>query len=172
MQFCELVAAVRNTPLDVTIPADWGQGRASFGGLLVALQYEAMRAHVPVERALRSLAVSFVGPVAADVPVRFEVEVLREGKAVSQVLGRVVQDGQVMTLVQGSFGAARESVANVDGLPAPEMKAPEDCPLLPYIKGVTPEFMRHVALRWAVGGLPFSGNQSRKMGAARASIRS
>ena len=58
MQFCELVAAVRNTPLDVTIPADWGQGRASFGGLLVALQYEAMRAHVPVERALRSLAVS------------------------------------------------------------------------------------------------------------------
>ena len=164
MQFCELVAAVRNTPLDVTIPADWGQGRASFGGLLVALQYEAMRAHVPVERALRSLAVSFVGPVAADVPVRFEVEVLREGKAVSQVLGRVVQDGQVMTLVQGSFGAARESVANVYGLPAPEMKAPEDCPLLPYIKGVTPEFMRHLSMAWAVGALPFSGRGTREMG--------
>lgn len=58
MQFSELVAAVRKTPLDVTIPADWGQGRASFGGLVVALQYEAMRAQISVERALRSLAVS------------------------------------------------------------------------------------------------------------------
>ena len=41
-----------------------------------------------------------------------------------------------------------------------EQAAPE----LPYIKGVTPEFMRHVALRWTVGGLPFSGNPSRHMG--------
>lgn len=164
MQFCELVAAVRSTPLDVTIPADWGQGRASFGGLVVALQYEAMRAHVSVDRALRSLAVSFVGPVAADVPIRFEVEVLREGKAVSQVMGRAVQNGQVVTLVQGSFGASRESAARIDALPAPEMKPPEQCPLLPYIKGVTPEFMRHLSMGWAVGALPFSGRGTREMG--------
>lgn len=164
MQFCELVAAVRNTPLDVTIPADWGQGRASFGGLLVALQYEAMRAHVPVERALRSLAVSFVGPVAADVPVRFEVEVLREGKAVSQLLGRVVQNGEVATLVQASFGASRESEIDVAAQPAPVFKHWDECQELPYIKGVTPEFMRHLAMRWSVGGLPFTGNKSRDMG--------
>ena len=164
MQFCELVAAVRNTPLDVTIPADWGQGRASFGGLLVALQYEAMRAHVPGERALRSLAVSFVGPVAADVPVRFEVEVLREGKAVSQLLGRVVQNGEVATLVQASFGASRPSEIDVASEPPPVFKHWDECQELPYIKGVTPEFMRHLAMRWSVGGLPFTGNKSRDMG--------
>ena len=164
MQFCELVAAVRDTPLNVTIPADWGQGRASFGGLVVALQYEAMRAHVSVDRALRSLAVSFVGPVAADVPISFEVEVLREGRAVSQVVGRAVQNGQVMTLVQASFGASRESAVSVDSVPAPEMKAVAQCPLLPCIKGITPEFMGHLSMAWAVGALPFTGRGTREMG--------
>lgn len=164
MQFSELVDAVRKNPLDVTITEDWGQGRASFGGLMVALQYEAMRAQVSSERALRSLAVTFVGPAEPGVPVSFEVEVLREGKAVSQVLGRAVQNGQVVTLVQGSFGGARESAVKVDSLPAPDMKAPEQCPLLPYIKGVTPEFMRHLSMAFAVGAIPFTGRGTREMG--------
>ncbi len=164
MQFSELVDAVRKNPSDVTISEDWGQGRASFGGLMVALQYEAMRAQVSAERALRSLAVTFVGPAEPGVPISFEVEVLREGKAVSQVLGRAVQKGQVVTLVQGSFGAARESVVKVDSVPAPPMKAPQECPLLPYIKGVTPEFMRHLSMGWAVGAFPFTGRGTREMG--------
>lgn len=164
MQFSELVDAVRKNPLDVTITEDWGQGRASFGGLMVALQYEAMRAQVASERALRSLAVTFVGPAEPGVPVSFEVEVLREGKAVSQVLGRAVQNGQVVTLVQGSFGGARESAVKVDSLPAPDMKAPQDCQLLPYIKGVTPEFMRHLSMGFAVGAIPFTGRGTREMG--------
>ncbi|WP_019410714.1 acyl-CoA thioesterase [Pseudomonas psychrophila] len=164
MQFSELVDAVRKNPSDVTISEDWGQGRASFGGLVVALQYEAMLAQVSAERALRSLAVTFVGPAEPGVPISFEVEVLREGKAVSQVLGRAVQKGQVVTLVQGSFGAARESVVKVDSVPAPQMKAPQECPLLPYIKGVTPEFMRHLSMGWAVGAFPFTGRGTREMG--------
>ena len=164
MQFSELVEAVRNNPMDVTIPADWGQGRASFGGLVVALQYEAMRAQVAQARVLRSLAVTFVGPAEPGVSISFEVQVLREGKAVSQVLGRAMQNGQVVTLVQGSFGASRESAVSIQSLPAPEMKAPQDCPLLPYIKGVTPEFMRHLSMGWAVGALPFTGRGTREMG--------
>jgi acyl-CoA thioesterase len=44
------------------------------------------------------------------------------------------------------------------------MKPWEECQELPYIKGLTPEFIRHVALRWAVGGLPFSATTSREMG--------
>lgn len=164
MEFSALVAAVRNDPTAVIIPADWGQGRATFGGLMVALQYEAMRAKVPVERTLRSLSVSFVGPAEPGVSISFEVEVLREGKAVSQVLGRAMQNGQVVTLVQGSFGAARESMVSIDSVLGPEMKARADCPLLPYIKGITPEFMRHVSMAWAVGALPFSGRGTRETG--------
>ena len=98
-------------------------------------------------------------------PISFEVEVLREGKAVSTLLGRAVQEGQVVTLVQGSFGDGRPSAIEVKAQPAVDMRPLEQSAAeLPYIKGVTPEFMRHVALRWAIGGLPFSGNDDRRMG--------
>ena len=114
---------------------------------------------------MRSLAVTFVGPATPQVPISFEVEVLREGKAVSTLLGRAVQEGQVVTLVQGSFGDGRPSAIEVKAQPAVDMKPLEQSAAeLPYIKGVTPEFMRHVALRWAIGGLPFSGNDDRRMG--------
>lgn len=164
MRFSELLDAVRQNPQAISIPAQWAQGRASFGGLMVALLYEAMRAKVSSERALRSLAITFVGPAEPDVPISFEVETLREGKAVSQVLGRAVQNGQVVTLVQGSFGASRASVVQVAAEPAPAMKPWEECQELPYIAGMTPEFIRHLAMRWAVGGMPFTGDTSREMG--------
>ena len=164
MRFSDLLDAVRSQPLELSIPAEWAQGRASFGGLVAALQYEAMRARVPADRPVRSLAITFVGPVEPEVPVSFEVDVLREGKAVSQVLGRAMQKGQVVTLIQGSFGASRPSEVAVSATAAPEMKHWDDCQELPYIKGVTPEFMRHLAMRWSVGGLPFTGNKSREMG--------
>lgn len=165
MNFTQLLTAVREHPESVSVPANWAQGRAAFGGLMAALVYQAMRLKLTDERLVRSLAITFVGPAAPDVPISFEVEVLREGKAVSTLLGRAVQDGQVVTLVQGSFGAGRASEVEVTALPAVEMKALEQsAPELPYIKGITPEFMRHVALRWAIGGLPFTGNASRQMG--------
>ena len=165
MNFTELLDAVRANAESVTVPPTWAQGRAAFGGLMAAMVYEAMRLKLPDDRPVRSLAISFVAPAAADVPIRFEVDVLREGKAVSTLLGRAVQEGQVVTLVQGNFGAGRPSVVNIPAQPAFAMKPLQQAaPELPYIRGVTPEFMRHVALRWAVGGLPFSGNDSRQMG--------
>lgn len=164
MTFTELLHAVRTQPDRVVIPATWAQGRASFGGLVAALAYEAMRAQVPEGRPVRSLAITFVGPVAPDVPVSFEAEVLREGKAVSQMALRAVQDGQVVTLVQGSFGAPRESVVEVLPLPAPQIEPAERCQELPYLRNVTPEFTRYLAMRWGIGGMPFSHNKSRQMG--------
>ena len=116
-------------------------------------------------RPVRSLAISFVGPAAPQVPISFEVEVLRQGKGVSTLLGRAVQEGQVVTVVQGNFGAGRPSAIEVQAKPAvPMSPLEESAPELPYIKGVTPAFMQHVAFRWAIGGVPFSGNQSRQMG--------
>ena len=164
MGFSELLQAVRDNPQAVSIPSQWAQGRASFGGLVAALVYEAMRAKVPAGRPPRSLAITFVGPAAPDVPVSFEVEVLREGKAVSQVLGRSVQDGQVVTLVHGSFGAGRESRIAVEAETAPLAKAVNDCQEMPYIPNVTPEFTRFLAMRWAYGGMPFTNTPSREMG--------
>ncbi|SFO82886.1 acyl-CoA thioesterase [Pseudomonas borbori] len=164
MVFSELLQAVRTNPQAVVIPPAWAQGRASFGGLMAALVYESMRAQVPAGRPPRSLAITFVGPAEPDVPVSFQVELLREGKAVSQVLGRAVQNGQVVTLVQGSFGAPRQSAIEVVADPAPQIKPVEDCPELTYVRNVTPAFTRFLAMRWGIGGMPFSNNPSREMG--------
>ena len=164
MNFSELLNAVRDNPLSVTIPASWSQGRASFGGLMAALQYEAMRSYVPAQRPVRSLAITFVGPAELDVPVAFEVEVLREGKAVSQVLGRAMQNGQVMMLMQGSFGAPRESVVSVAAESAPPLRPVEECQVLPFISGMMPEYLRFMEIRWALGGLPFSNTPSPAIG--------
>ncbi len=164
MTLLQLLDAVRRDPDAVVIPAEWGQGRASFGGLIAALAFEAMRAKVPQGRPVRSLAITFVGPVAPHVPVSFQAEVLREGKAVSQMLLRAVQDGQVVTVVQGSFGASRASAVDVAAPAAPEITPVEQCQELPYVPGVTPEFTRFLAMRWGIGGMPFSNNPSRQMG--------
>ncbi|WP_312233181.1 acyl-CoA thioesterase [Stutzerimonas nitrititolerans] len=164
MTLSELLQCVRETPQNMQVPASWGQGRAGFGGLAAALVYEAMLAKVPQGRPVRSLAITFVGPLQVDTPVSFEAEVLREGKAVSQMLGRAVQNGQVVTLIQGSFGASRDSVVEVAAEPAPAIPPLEQCQSLPYLPGVTPEFTRHLEMRWGIGGLPFSGNTSREMG--------
>jgi acyl-CoA thioesterase len=164
MVFSEMLDAVRRNPDAVMIPPEWGQGRASFGGLVAALAFEAMRAKVPEGRPVRSLAITFVGPAAPDVPVSFQAEVLREGKAVSQMLLRAVQDGQVVTVVQGSFGASRPSAISVQALAAPQMPPVEQCQELSYVRNVTPEFTRFLAMRWGVGGMPFSNNPSRQMG--------
>jgi len=164
MDFFELLEQVQRTPEALSIPPDWGQGRATFGGVVAALIYAVMRGKVAADRPPRSLAITFVAPVTPGVATGFEAEVLRAGSAVSQVLGRAVQNGQVVALVQGSFGTPRSSSISVPALPAPAIKAPEQSQALPYIPQVTPEFTRHLAMRWGLGGLPFSANQSREMG--------
>lgn len=165
MNFLQLLDAVHTDPSAFSVPSSWAQGRAVFGGLMAALVHERMRTQLSDDRPTRSLAITFVAPAAAEVAIGLEVEVLREGKAVSTLLGKAIQGDQVVTLVQGSFGAGRASVIDVPAMQAPQMTPVEQAATeLPHIQGVTPEFMRHVALRWTVGGLPFSGNPSRCMG--------
>ncbi|QSP96189.1 thioesterase family protein [Marinobacter salinisoli] len=163
MTFDQLLAAIRSDN-ELVLPQSWGQGRATFGGLVAALTFERMAALVPEERAMRSLQTSFVGPVEPGVPARFESELLREGRAVTQVQGRIVQNGEVRLVCLASFGGERESAVRVDALPAPEAASVELCQDLPYIEGVTPAFTRHIEMRWAFGHMPFTGKGGREMG--------
>jgi acyl-CoA thioesterase len=164
MEFSELMRAAREHPQAVVVPAVWGQGRAAFGGVAAGLVYTAMRQAVPADRPVRSLAITFVGPMSVDQPVSLEVEILRQGKSVSQVLGRAVQDGQVVTLIQGSFGAGRESEVYVHSTPAPAMKPLEDCIEFPYVEGRLPPFVRYLAMRWGEGQPPGTGSKGRSIG--------
>jgi len=163
MTFDELRSAVRHGG-EAVMPASWAQGRATFGGLVAALAFDVMASKVEQGRAMRALQVSFVGPVEPGVPAVFEAELLREGKAVSQVTGRILQNGEPRLVCLASFGGDRESAVQVVPAPAPEARPVNECQELPYIKGVTPEFTQHIEMRWAFGNMPFSGKGGREMG--------
>lgn len=164
MNCSELLQIARNGAESMLIPGDWAQGRACFGGIVAALAYETMAREVAEDRPVRSLSMTFVGPVEPDAPFRIEVETLREGRAVTQLFARIIQNEQTTTLLQGSFGSARPSAVQVEAEPAPVLPAADACQVLPYISGLTPEFIQHLTLRWGLGGLPFSNNTSRQMG--------
>jgi acyl-CoA thioesterase len=165
MNFAELLQALAESPVnEVTIPETWAQGRAGYGGLVAALVYEGMKELVAEGRPVRSLAITFVGPVAPGQPVSVEAKVLREGKAVTQMFGQAVQNGEVMCIVQGSFGAGRESVVNVEAEPAPTVKAPDDITEMPFIKGLQPDFLQYFSVRWAIGDYPFTNSRKREIG--------
>ena len=160
--FDNLMHAARDGRVELS--PEWGQGRATFGGLLAAMAHEAMRGKLVDERPLRSLAISFVGPAAPDQVVEVSAEVLRQGKAVTQVESRIHQGGKTVMVALGSFGSGRESVVSVDQEPAPEAKDPDAARPMPEIQGVTPDFLRHYDLRFCLGGFPFTGSSERTMG--------
>lgn len=150
----------------VEIGPDWMQGRAGYGGLVAALVFESMRKNLSSNAPVRGLQISFVGPVTSE-PLVVDSEVLREGKSVSHVVGRGMQNGKCKVVIQGSFGAARDSVIRVDG-PKPHIeKVPDACKTLAYIEGVTPAFTQHFDYRYATN-FPFSGTgESRLQGYLR-----
>lgn len=147
----------------LNLPEDWMQGRAGFGGLVGALALKSMRGHVPDNRKVRSLMISFVGPVG---PGDFSIytSVLQSGKAVTHAEARVVQNGSVRSVVLGSFGSDRVSIINFPPPSRPDMPGPEGVEELPYIEGLTPAFTRHLVYRWALGGMPFSGHGGGEIG--------
>ena len=162
MSLNNILSAMNNTG-HVTIPTGWTQGRALFGGLVAALMYRALEQQLTAPVALRSATINFVAPATSG-DMQCQVEILRQGKSVTQGLCRAVQNGQVVAVLLASFGAPRESVIAIDECPPPTFKAPDDAMALPFIPGITPEFIQHYDFRWAHGGLPFSGSERADIG--------
>ena len=152
----------------VVIPRAWANGRTVFGGLQVALSVRAMRGALTdalgagngdvAALPLRSLQTTFVAPVAAGVPVALRAEFLRAGRSATHARCDLLQDGKVACTTVAIFGAARPSRIVLD-VPKPEVQAdPETLRDMPYIPGITPEFLQQLQLRWGVGRLPYSGH--------------
>jgi acyl-CoA thioesterase len=143
-----------------TVAPGWGQGRATFGGLVAGLlvaRAEALCADP--QRRLRSASVSFVGPVTPG-PATVEGEVLRAGSSVTQVQARIVQEGEVRAAMIAGFGGGRDTRIALDSAarnPRPELPAPETVQPIAYVEGITPEFFQHVDMRFASGSVPFAG---------------
>lgn len=147
----------------LTLDDSWLQGRTTFGGLVAALGFQAMRVLVSADKPARAVQIAFVGPVAPG-EVELKPLILREGKSVVQAQCHVMQGDAVMAVVLASFGAARDSSLQVAAEPMPAMPSLAESKELPYIAGVVPTFVQHFQMSWAVGGFPFSANPSREMG--------
>ena len=144
---------------EIEIPATWGQGRATYGGLVAAMLISRLIGQLGTQQVLRSATVSFVAPALAGAAT-LTAEVFRQGKSATQAEARLMQDGQVVAVLLASFGQPRESGIQVEPIHvAPEFKvvAPLDVPQMPYIAGMMPEFFQHIDIRWAKGKPPFSG---------------
>ena len=161
MNFSEVLRNAR-AETDTAVPEGWMQGRAAFGGLAAALVYETIAGESD-DAPLRSLTISFVAP-AKQGKLERQAQVLRRGSSVTQIEGRGVQEGQVVTAALASFGRERTSSISVALPTAPAFTAPEDCQALPDIEGLTPEFARHFDYRIAKGALPYSGISDTRFG--------
>ena len=147
-----------------SLPDDWAQGRAGFGGILAGMVIASMRREVPIERALQSMSCTFVGPVTMDEPFTIETQLLRNGKNAIQMQGSIRQNDGVQTIVIATFGLLRESRAVMPAQTAAEAQSPDGLPSLPFIPNIIPNFIQHFDMRWVFGGLPFFGEGTREMG--------
>jgi acyl-CoA thioesterase len=143
-----------------TVAPGWGQGRATYGGLVAGLlvaRAEALREDAT--RRLRSASATFAGPVGPG-PTELDASVLRAGSSATQVHVRLLQDGEVRAVLLATFAGDRASGIAVDAgprNPRPVLPAPDAVERLPHVPGVTPEFFGRVDLRYAAGAPPFSG---------------
>ena len=144
-------------------PADWGQGRAVFGALPAGQTLRAMTALVGADRPVRSLSVTFAGPVAPGA-LWVEARVLRAGRAMTLAEARLGQGDAVCVTASASFGAARASAVAVAAPTPPPVPPPEEGLAMPYIEGLVPAFTQHYEHRFALGGLPFMGGDQALVG--------
>lgn len=158
MKFDEYLTLSReDKPL--SIQPDWGQGRTTFGGMSAALILAKMLRDTDPLQALRSVNVSFCGPVLVDEEIQVDTQVLSSGKSISQKTGTVTQHGSIRTHISACFGTERTS--NIQALVEKrnDLGEPGKGNHLPFIKGVTPDFTQNIDLCWTRGGLPFSNTK-------------
>ncbi|HBN89768.1 MAG TPA: hypothetical protein DD408_11470, partial [Rheinheimera sp.] len=147
MQFDQVMqqfATGKPDTFDITVPEQWGQGRAVFGGLAAALAIAHLLPVIPQGMPLRSVSVSFVAPLNAGAAV-VKRRILRQGKSVIQATAEIEQDGQVALVLLASFGAARDSAYSLTANTAPQWQ--QDNVLSLPKHGPAPEFTRHFDYR-------------------------
>lgn len=164
MNFNDAMVAVRaSTAPTVNIPEKWGQGRATFGGMLAAVLFEKVATQVAPDRPVRSVLLSFVAPVAPGA-MEVQVTVLREGKGATQVQATAYQNDQACAVLLASFGGDRESMLSVAQERAPAFTTPDEVQAFPFIPGLTPDFTQYFDYRYTLGKMPFMGSEQTAMG--------
>ena len=152
-------AATKDDGITLSVTDSWAQGRTLYGGISAALVYQAMREVVAPEKVMRSLNTNFVGPIESNSDFSIAVEVLREGKNVTQVVARLIQNNNVVVMSQASFGIARDSTIDVCNQLQHQMNYPQSSDFNSMIPELMPKFLEHFDLIKTQGALPFTNNK-------------
>ena len=99
-----------------------------FGGQVLAQALTAAARTVPAERTVHSLHGYFLVAGRTDLPIVYDVELVRDGGSFSSRRVVARQSGQVMFYLSASFHVHEEGYEHADL--APEAPAPEDSPQL------------------------------------------
>ena len=155
--FKAIAAEMRgNDTMTAQIPESWRQGRTAYGGLTTGLALSAVMTAFPGLPPLRSVQMTFVGPVTVD-PV-FTPVILRRGRNVTSVRVDASIDAQIVATAVFIFGGARESTVSAE-CPAPDAPPPEACEPFtpPEIENLVPSFFLRFDTRLVAGARPTSG---------------
>jgi len=136
----------------------WWVVQGPNGGYLAAILLRALAQRVEPARAARSLTVHYTARAGAG-PVRIETRVVREGRSLSTVTGRMLQGERLLALALAAFSRPRPG-ASFDHAEMPEVAAPEACPSFPSRVPFHDRFEH----RWAIGGPPGSGSREARIG--------
>jgi acyl-CoA thioesterase len=149
------------------IPEGWGQGRATFGGLLLAAATAAARRALPEPRPCRAVVASFPAPVGPG-EVALAVRALRHGRAVSSLQVELRQGEELGCVALVGFGAARPSAIAVPPPPRPALPPPDALPpMLGAVPGglsAAPQFTQYFDYRLGFGAPPYAGADVREIG--------
>ncbi|MDJ0849287.1 MAG: thioesterase family protein [Myxococcota bacterium] len=140
---------------EARIDSGWWVVAGPNGGYLAALLVRALE-HVvgDTTRHARSLTVHYARP-PAEGPARIETNVEREGRALSTVSARLLQEGRLVALAVGAFSKARTSGVELFDARMPEVPPPERCEPIARRIPIQDRF----EYRWAIGTPPFDEGQ-------------
>ncbi|MEL7043510.1 MAG: thioesterase family protein [Pseudomonadota bacterium] len=137
-------------------PSDsWKQGRSLYGGIQAALAVEAMQVFAE-GLPIRTLQATLCAPVPSG-PLRISTEVLRIGGSTRQIEARFLDGENVLAVFVAIFGRARESVVSHDFAPA--VYDDDNGVELPFLKGLTPDFLQQFQATLLKGHFPGAGER-------------
>lgn len=141
---------------DAVCDTAWSAPRGPNGGYLAAIVLRALEAEVgDARRAPRSLTCHFLRP-PADGPVRIEVATERQGRSVTVLSARLLQDERVCVVALGALALDFPATARY-AAPAPAAPAPGTVDPWPAFEGAPPIAQR-IEMRPVFGDLPLSGS--------------
>lgn len=141
-----------------TIALGWRAGRGPHGGYLAAIMLRALSAAVEdPSRSPRSLTLHYTSAPEPG-PVEIHTTVEREGRSLSTLSARMVQDGRLTTLALAAFSVPWEA-PGASELPMPELPPPDpERRSTPGLFKGAPEFTRQLVMQPRVGAIPFAGS--------------